>query len=79
MKKVFMVVGRNFSTLDFGIKFALRDELGEQLIYGFPLIEDTKVDYSPFHAGQLCKLQLTELRKFIDEALEEIEKNENDK
>lgn len=79
MKKVIVVFGRDFGYDQAGIKFCLHGKEGTELLYGFNFIEDEDTTYSPYPSGKVSKLQLKELRKFIDEALEEIEKEENDK
>ena len=79
MKKVIVVFGHDFALDQAGIKFCLHGKEGTELMYGFNFIEDDDASYSPYRSGKMSKLQLTELHKFIDEALEEIEKNENDK
>ena len=77
MKKVIVVFGRDFGLDRAGIKFCLHGKEGAELLYGFNFIEDDSINYHPYYSGKMSKLQLTELRKFIDEALEEIEKSEN--
>ncbi len=79
MKKVIVVFGRDFGYDRAGIKFCLHGKEGTELDYGFNFIQDESINYNPYYSGKVSKLQLTELRKFIDEALQEIEKEENDK
>lgn len=78
MKKVFAVIGRDFATFQMGIKFSLADETGDLMIFGFTLRPDESYSQIPFESGQISKLQLNELRAFIDEALSEIEKEEKE-
>lgn len=78
MKNVAVVIGRDFANYNFSIKFSLYDDTGDLLIYGFPLIEDPKYFCPPFNSGKLEKIQLTQLKQFIDESIEEIEKEEKE-
>lgn len=77
MKKITLAICENVYNKSIHLKFAITEGIDDQLIYRFEPTDDPEFVNRPYSTGIVSKLQLTELRKFIDEALEEIEKSEN--